>query len=599
MTQQMAISPRAFRRTLAQIALLPAVLLAILVVIFLLQLSSLVQAARLVSRTDLVIREVGIIEELLLDQQVSLRGYLIAGDPAQLEEYRANGAAVERQFVSLAALVADNPSQMARLGAIERDYRDWLAFAQTVPAAREAGTSAATLAGSAARVRVVRDGIDAFVGTEQELLATRNAQVERSTRTIVLTSIAGVIIVGGFLSLAIWRQMRSLAGFYEGALIDVQRQAAALQESEGRFRDLANALPQVVWTTYPDGNVAFVNQRWYDFTGLTPEGFTGRDWLAPVHADDRARAVERWDAAFAAPAPFEVEYRLRRADGAHRWHLVRAVPVRDRAERVISWVGAGTDIDDHKQAETALRERTQRLAQATKALADRNRELDQFAYVTSHDLKAPLRGIANLSQWIEEDLGDLATGDIRQQLDLMRGRVQRMEALIEGILQFSRIGRVRETVEEVDVGALLAETVDLLAPPPGFIVDIGPGMPTLVAERTRLQQVFQNLISNALKHHDRPAGRIEVRVHEAEDPRLYAFTVRDDGPGIAPQYHERIFGIFQTLRPRDQVEGSGLGLALVKKIVEHHGGRIWLESAEGCGTTFHFTWPQRAGREDA
>jgi PAS domain S-box-containing protein len=393
--------------------------------------------------------------------------------------------------------------------------------------------------------------------------------------------------------------MRSLAGFYEGALIDVQRQAAALQESEGRFRDLANALPQVVWTTYPDGNVAFVNQRWYDFTGLTPEGFTGRDWLAPVHADDRARAVERWDAAFAAPAPFEVEYRLRRADGAHRWHLVRAVPVRDRAERVISWVGAGTDIDDHKQAETALRERTQRLAQATKALADRNRELDQFAYVTSHDLKAPLRGIANLSQWIEEDLGDLATGDIRQQLDLMRGRVQRMEALIEGILQFSRIGRVRETVEEVDVGALLAETVDLLAPPPGFIVDIGPGMPTLVAERTRLQQVFQNLISNALKHHDRPAGRIEVRVHEAEDPRLYAFTVRDDGPGIAPQYHERIFGIFQTLRPRDQVEGSGLGLALVKKIVEHHGGRIWLESAEGCGTTFHFTWPQRAGREDA
>jgi PAS domain S-box-containing protein len=599
MTQQMAISPRAFRRTLAQIALLPAVLLAILVVIFLLQLSSLVQAARLVSRTDLVIREVGIIEELLLDQQVSLRGYLIAGDPAQLEEYRANGAAVERQFVSLAALVADNPSQMARLGAIERDYRDWLAFAQTVPAAREAGTSAATLAGSAARVRVVRDGIDAFVGTEQELLATRNAQVERSTRTIVLTSIAGVIIVGGFLSLAIWRQMRSLAGFYEGALIDVQRQAAALQESEGRFRDLANALPQVVWTTYPDGNVAFVNQRWYDFTGLTPEGFTGRDWLAPVHADDRARAVERWDAAFAAPAPFEVEYRLRRADGAHRWHLVRAVPVRDRAERVISWVGAGTDIDDHKQAETALRERTQRLAQATKALADRNRELDQFAYVTSHDLKAPLRGIANLSQWIEEDLGDLATGDIRQQLDLMRGRVQRMEALIEGILQFSRIGRVRETVEEVDVGALLAETVDLLAPPPGFIVDIGPGMPTLVAERTRLQQVSQNLISNALKHHDRPAGRIEVRVHEAEDPRLYAFTVRDDGPGIAPQYHERIFGIFQTLRPRDQVEGSGLGLALVKKIVEHHGGRIWLESAEGCGTTFHFTWPQRAGREDA
>jgi signal transduction histidine kinase len=157
---------------------------------------------------------------------------------------------------------------------------------------------------------------------------------------------------------------------------------------------------------------------------------------------------------------------------------------------------------------------------------------------------------------------------------------------------------VRETIEAVEVDALLAETVDLLSPPPAFTVDIGPGMPTLVAERTRLQQVFANLISNGLKHHNRPDGRIEVRVREADDPHAYEFTIADDGPGIAPQYHERIFGIFQTLRPRDQVEGSGLGLALVKKIVEHDGGRIWLESAEGCGTTFHFTWPRQARRED-
>jgi signal transduction histidine kinase len=278
---------------------------------------------------------------------------------------------------------------------------------------------------------------------------------------------------------------------------------------------------------------------------------------------------------------------------------MRVVPVLDSDDHIAYWVGAGTDIDDHRRAEAALRERTQRLAQATKALADRNRELDQFAYVTSHDLKAPLRGIANLAQWIEEDLGDLATGDIRQQLDLLRGRVQRMEALIDGILQFSRVGRVRETIEAVDVGALLAETVDLLSPPPAFTVEIGPGMPTLMAERARVQQVFANLISNALKHHDRSDGRIEVRVRDGDDPHEYEFTVADDGPGIAPQYHERIFGIFQTLRPRDQVEGSGLGLALVKKIVEHHGGRIWLESAEGCGTTFHFTWPKQTGREEA
>jgi light-regulated signal transduction histidine kinase (bacteriophytochrome) len=221
-----------------------------------------------------------------------------------------------------------------------------------------------------------------------------------------------------------------------------------------------------------------------------------------------------------------VEYRLRRADGEYRWYLVRAVPVRDHDERVAYWVGAGTDINDHKQSEEALRERTRRLGQATRALAERNRELDQFAYVTSHDLKAPLRGISNLAQWIEEDLGDLATGDIRQQLDLLRGRVQRMEALIEGILQFSRIGRVKETVESVDVGALLGEVADLLSPPPTFTIAIEPGMPTLTTERTRLQQVFANLIGNALKHHDRSRWAHRRAAGRSDEPEYYHFAIQ-------------------------------------------------------------------------
>ena len=599
MVQQVAISPQRFRRTLAQIILLPVALLAVLATIFLFQLNSLVQASRLVNHTDEVIREAGAIEELLLDQQVSLRGYLISGEADNLEAYRANSAAIERQFAVLSGLIEDNPTQMARVGEIDRAYRDWLAYAKTLPAMRAAGTSAAALSESERRVNAVRDIIDTFIQSEQGLLAERNQGVERSTQVITLTSIASVFVLGGLLGWAVWRQVMGLTKQYEGALAQAQHQAAALRENEGRFRDLANALPQVVWTTYPDGNVAFLNQRWYDYTGLTPEGVSGWDWTAPIHPDEQQRIGDRWHGASAEHAPFEVEYRFRRADGAYRWHLVRAVPVRDRDERVAYWVGSGTDIDDHKRAEETLRERTRKLGQASRALAERNRELDQFAYVTSHDLRAPLRGISNLAQWIEEDLGDLANEDIRQQLDLLRGRAQRMEALIEGILQFSRIGRVKETTGPIEVGALLEEVVDLLSPPTTFTIAIEPGMPTVVAERTRLQQVFSNLIGNALKHHDRPDGRIEVRVRDADEPGYYQFTVADDGPGIAPQYHERIFGIFQTLKPRDQVEGSGLGLALVKKIVEHHEGRIWLESVEGCGTTFHFTWPQQIGREEA
>ena len=227
----------------------------------------------------------------------------------------------------------------------------------------------------------------------------------------------------------------------------------------------------------------------------------------------------------------------------------------------------------------------------TRALEASNRDLDQFAYVASHDLKAPLRGIASLSEWIEEALSAQMTGETRRQMDLLRGRVHRLEALIDGILDYSRAGRVREKVERVDMGALLAECRDLLAPGPPASIEIAPSLPAVMAERVPLQQVFMNLISNALKHAGRPDVRVEIACADAGD--AYDFTVRDNGPGIAAQFHERIWGIFQTLQPRDRVEGTGIGLSVVKKLVESRGGRVSIESEAGAGATFHVLWPKR------
>jgi signal transduction histidine kinase len=228
------------------------------------------------------------------------------------------------------------------------------------------------------------------------------------------------------------------------------------------------------------------------------------------------------------------------------------------------------------------------------ALERSNRDLDQFAYVASHDLKAPLRGIANLSTWIQEDLGDNLTRDLARQMELMRVRVRRMDALIEGILNYSRAGRPTQK-ETVEVRRLLSDIAELLSAAKGS-VQIGPGMPVIETERTPLQQVFQNLIANALKHGANADARVVVSVKDA-DP-FYEFAVADNGPGIAPAYHEKIWGIFQTLDTKDHVEGTGIGLSIVKKIVEARGGRAWVDSAEGAGATFRFLWPKREEKTD-
>ncbi len=223
------------------------------------------------------------------------------------------------------------------------------------------------------------------------------------------------------------------------------------------------------------------------------------------------------------------------------------------------------------------------------ALEQTNRELDQFAYVASHDLKAPLRGIANLSQWIEDDLGDRMSEETRQHMVLLRGRVVRLENLIGGILEYSRAARDHGDRTAIGIEALAAEAWELLSPPPTAQLIIEPDLPRAIGARTQLQQIVMNLLGNAIKYNkDR---EIHVRVGVRKLKTTYEFFVSDDGVGIAPEFHDKIWGLFQTLERRDILESTGIGLAIVRKIVEAQGGRAWVESGEGSGVTFVFTWP--------
>lgn len=240
------------------------------------------------------------------------------------------------------------------------------------------------------------------------------------------------------------------------------------------------------------------------------------------------------------------------------------------------------DITERKQIEA-------RQIQLLNELKTVNQELNDFAYIVSHDLRAPLRGISSLAGWIATDYADRFDEEGKKQIQLLIGRAKRMHSLIDGILQYSRVGRIKEEKLEVDFNNLVKNVIDLINPPKNIEIEIKNNLPIILCEATRIEQIFQNLISNAVKYMDKSEGEIKIKC--SKEGNYWEFAVADNGPGIEEKYFEKIFQIFQTLKPRDEVESTGIGLSIVKKIVEMYGGKVWLESKVGCGSTFYFTLP--------
>jgi len=223
-------------------------------------------------------------------------------------------------------------------------------------------------------------------------------------------------------------------------------------------------------------------------------------------------------------------------------------------------------------------------------LAKSNRDLDDFAYIASHDLKAPLRGIDQLANWLKEDIEAGEMDDVNDHLLLMRQRIQRLEKLLNDLLAYSRVNKQENRLTTVDCKEMIDDLFFMASPPAGFRLTVHKPMPSFTTVGTPFEQIFRNLLGNAIKHNPLGNGHIQVRCHEHDE--YYKFSVEDDGPGIASDYHELIFKMFKTLKPRDETEGSGMGLTLIKRIVEHYKGSVYLESAEGQGCIFYFTWPK-------
>lgn len=388
---------------------------------------------------------------------------------------------------------------------------------------------------------------------------------------------------------------------------ELKKVEQALWESQTRFLETFIHAAVGMAIVALDGSLLEVNPALCEMVGYSETELQATNFQAITYPEDLDADLAKLEQLLSGQiSSYQMEKRYIRKQGSLFWINLSVSLVKDRDEHPLYFVALIENIDERKQAEQALailnneleekvQQRTIQLKQvnnlllgATEQLRKSNQELEQFAYVASHDLKAPLRAIANLSEWIEEDLEDKLDDDTRHNMNLLRGRVHRLENLINGLLDYSRVGRLKSEPKSVDVKEMLTEIIDSLDIPDDFQIQIQENMPILVTELIPLQQVFHNLISNAIQHSDRDRATITVSALELDN--YYEFAVADNGQGIDPKYYDRIFTIFQTLEARDTKESTGIGLAIVKKAVENQGGKIEVESQVGEGTTFRFTW---------
>lgn len=543
-----------------------------------------------IDHTKTVILDSNRLLKILLDAETSTRGYIISRNPTFLEPYNKARQelpviinrlkqslpddAQEKRFERIEVLAQKNVSILEqRIEEVE----------QRKQANTESPSADALLYQGKGVMDTIREVIDAF--QEEELhqldiyrenlndIRDKNITILWFTVTISISSYVGAIYLFSKLD---WQ---------------IEGQELQLQEKKSLLEGIMGNVVDGIITLDKQDKIDSFNQAAATMFGYQSQEVIGKNLNLLISEKKEAEKSE-FNTSISAThqalpmyalgnrqvgANFPVEISISNLEDGHG----KMVIVRDITEREQTREKLEANVQELSRLSLLL-------ANTNQALTERNQELDSFAYIASHDLKAPLRGIASLSQWLEEDIKDDLAPENQQQLELLRKRVYRMEALIHGLLEYSRVGRVQTPSEKVDVSELLTEIIDSINPPSTFNIEIAAGMPVFMTKKLLLSQVFANLISNAIKHHPRNDGNLKISVEDKKE--LYQFIVADDGRGIDKENQDKIFTIFQTLESRDKKENTGVGLSIVKKIVESEGGKIRLESELGKGATFYFTW---------
>jgi PAS domain S-box-containing protein len=528
----------------------------------------------------------------LLNAETGVRGYALTLRPESLDSYNMAQASLPKRLDRLKKLVKDNPAQVNRLRSItQMTQQRVITLAKVVDRLQKSDSKSLRdedisrlVAQGKAEMDRLRMGLAQFEQSEQSLLKRRQDELSlhRHLNEFFLWAAAIISALASVFALALFSRLHQ-----------------NLLEREQRLLESSDFIEAIV-SKVVDGVVILDRNACIESINTAAVSIFGYSF-AEVVGQNLSRLLGDLPSDSLSNSDYGVNHLL---GHGQQWQATgrrsngETFPVEVSVSQIAlnqRLIVIMRDITERQQAAQKLQSRAEELTQLNAILAvtnaelrSRNQELDQFAYVASHDLKAPLRAIASLSEWIEEDLAEQIPDENKHQMSLLRSRVKRMEGLINGLLYYSRIGRTHMPVETVDVRALIEEIIDSLAPPSTFTFNIAAELPIINTRRLPLRQVLANLLDNALMHHPRLDGNVTVSV--TDGGRWYEFTIQDDGSGIDPSYHDKIFTIFQTLEPRDTRESTGIGLAIVKKILETEGGSIRVDSQEGWGAAFRFTW---------